>query len=151
MTVEVCLPLWGKYLTRSAWKSAQQMIGISTPQSTRIKQLAISTPTIATMNLPVSLQKEAEKWAQFQGVSLEEFILQAVAEKVSGLNHQMSETQMPETLERLSQDIHSSMPELPRLDQKEGILVIKTAPFNLDINAFIDEMREERIREQMVW
>lgn len=96
------------------------------------------------MNLPLSLQKEAEKWAQLQGLSLEEFILQAVTEKVSGLNQQMLGT-----LE--NQDSSSSIPELPSLHRKEGILVIKTAPLTVDINAFIDQMREDRIREQMVW
>jgi hypothetical protein len=98
------------------------------------------------MNLPLPLQKEAEQWAQLQGLSLEEFILQAVAEKVSGLNQQM-----PELSGSIPQNLHSSVSELPRLYQKEGILVIKTAPLSIDINAFMDEMREERIREQMAW
>jgi hypothetical protein len=79
------------------------------------------------MNLPLPLQKEAEKWAQLQGLSLEEFVLQAVAEKVSDLNQQA-----PETLGRIPQNIHSSIPELPRLYEKEGILVIKTAPLSID-------------------
>jgi len=38
------------------------------------------------MNLPVQLQQDAEKWASRQGISLEQFILQAVAEKVTALN-----------------------------------------------------------------
>jgi len=38
----------------------------------------------------------------------------------------------------------------PKIYRKEGILVVETEPINnLDINAFIDGLREERIQEQM--
>ena len=86
------------------------------------------------MNLSPQLHQEVEKWSKIQGISSEQFILQAVAEKVSGLNQQIN----PPT----SQEA--------RVYRKEGILVVETEPMgNLDINAFIDELREERIREQM--
>ena len=35
-----------------------------------------------TLNLPVQLKQDAETWAAQQGVSLNQFILWAVAEKV---------------------------------------------------------------------
>jgi hypothetical protein len=38
-----------------------------------------------SLNLPGQLKQEAEKWAESQGVSLDEFILWAVAEKVGAL------------------------------------------------------------------
>ena len=98
------------------------------------------------MNLPPQLQQEAEKWASYQGLSFEQFILQAVTEKVTALNQQNAEAtiQVPQA--------HSSTPQQPRVYRKEGILVIETEPINnLDINVFIDELREERIREQMAW
>ncbi|MBD1809474.1 hypothetical protein H6F98_29055 [Microcoleus sp. FACHB-SPT15] len=98
------------------------------------------------MNLPPQLQQEAEEWASRQGLSFEQFILQAVTEKVTALNQQNTEAtiQVPE--------VHSSTPQQPRVYRKDGILVIETEPINnLDLNAFIDELREERIREQMAW
>ncbi len=39
-----------------------------------------------TLTLPIQLQQEAEKLAALQGISLDEFILCAVAEKVATLN-----------------------------------------------------------------
>ncbi len=98
------------------------------------------------MNLPPQLQQEAEKWASRQGLSFEQFILQAVTEKVTALNQQNAEAtiQAPQA--------HSSTSGQPKIYRKEGILVIETEPSNnLDINAFIDELRAERIREQMAW
>ncbi|MBD2770881.1 hypothetical protein [Iningainema tapete] len=48
--------------------------------------------------------------------------------------------------------LQKSTLELPKVYRKEGILVIETEPIeNLDINALINELREERIREQMAW
>lgn len=48
--------------------------------------------------------------------------------------------------------LQSSTSQGPKTYRKEGILVVETEPINnLDINAFIDELREERIREQMAW
>ncbi|MEQ8469210.1 hypothetical protein [Coleofasciculus sp. G3-WIS-01] len=99
------------------------------------------------MNLPVQLQQDAQKWASRQGISLEQFILQAVAEKVTALNQQNTEITAP-----VSPAVHSSTSQHPKVYRKEGILVIETEPIdNFDINAFIDEVREERIREQMIW
>ncbi len=42
-----------------------------------------------SFNLPSQLKQEAEKWAENQGVSLDEFILWAVAEKVAVLKEQL--------------------------------------------------------------
>jgi uncharacterized protein (DUF433 family) len=42
-----------------------------------------------SFNLPSQLKQEAEKWAENQGVSLDEFILWAVAEKVGVLKEQL--------------------------------------------------------------
>ena len=99
------------------------------------------------MNLPSQLQQEVEKWASRQGISLEQFILQAVAEKVTALNQQNIETTA-----RLPQAVQASTSQQPKIYRKEGILVVETEPINnIDINAFIDELREARIQEQMVW
>jgi uncharacterized protein (DUF433 family) len=43
------------------------------------------------LNLPQHLKQEAELWAQRQGVSLNQFILWATAEKVGALNQQLDD------------------------------------------------------------
>lgn len=48
-----------------------------------------------SFNLPSQLKQEAEKWAENQGVSLDEFILWTVAEKVGALNQQLNEQTFP--------------------------------------------------------
>ncbi|MEH2088828.1 DUF433 domain-containing protein [Nostoc sp.] len=47
------------------------------------------------VNLPVQLQQEIEQWATSQGISLDEFILWAVAEKVASLRHQLNDPSFP--------------------------------------------------------
>ncbi len=48
------------------------------------------------LNLPQQLKQDAESWAQRQGVSLNQFILWATAEKVGALNQQMDDPQFPQ-------------------------------------------------------
>lgn len=48
------------------------------------------------LNLPQQLKKEAELWAQRQGVSLNQFILWATAEKVGALNQQLDDPDFPQ-------------------------------------------------------
>ena len=43
------------------------------------------------LNLPAELKREAETWAARQGVSLNQFILWAVSEKVGALNNQLDD------------------------------------------------------------
>ena len=49
-----------------------------------------------SLNLPIQLKQEAEKWAANQGVSLEQFILWAVAEKVGALSQQLDDPTFPD-------------------------------------------------------
>ncbi|HBK98606.1 MAG TPA: hypothetical protein DD001_15425 [Microcoleaceae bacterium UBA10368] len=51
--------------------------------------------TSHTLNLPVQLQQEAEKLAALQGISLDGFILWAVAEKVATLNQRHDDPAFP--------------------------------------------------------
>lgn len=44
-----------------------------------------------SLNFPVQLKQDAEKWAARQGVSLNQFILWAVSEKVGALNQQLDD------------------------------------------------------------
>jgi hypothetical protein len=87
------------------------------------------------MNLPASLQQEVEKWASSQGISLEEFIVQTVAEKINRL---------------AQQQIQEPSSEEPTTYYEGRVLVVDaTLPSNFDIVAFIDDMRSERIEELM--
>lgn len=48
------------------------------------------------LNLPQQLKQEAEAWAQRQGVSLNQFILWATAEKIGALNQQLDDPRFPQ-------------------------------------------------------
>ena len=90
------------------------------------------------MNFLPKIQQKIEKLASNQGISTEEFVLQAVAEKIDALTQQTAEA---------SNVVSSSQPNIYR---KEGIWVVHAQfPENLDLNTFIDELREERICDQM--
>ncbi|MCG2770419.1 MAG: DUF433 domain-containing protein [Chloroflexota bacterium] len=47
------------------------------------------------LNLPAQLKREAEEWATSQGVSLNQFIMWAVAEKVGALAHSLDDPAFP--------------------------------------------------------
>jgi hypothetical protein len=47
------------------------------------------------LNLPSHLKQEAEQWAARQGVSLNQFILWTVAEKVGALNQDLDDPSFP--------------------------------------------------------
>ncbi len=53
------------------------------------------------MNLPQQLQQDATQFAQQQGISLEQFVLWAVAEKVGALKQQTNLQTFPEIAMRL--------------------------------------------------
>jgi uncharacterized protein (DUF433 family) len=48
------------------------------------------------LNLPQQLKQEAEEWAEKQGISLNQFILWATAEKVGALKQQLDDPQFPQ-------------------------------------------------------
>ena len=47
------------------------------------------------LTLPTQLKQEAERWATLQGVSLDQFILWALAEKVGSLSQQLDDPAFP--------------------------------------------------------
>ena len=49
-----------------------------------------------SLNLPTQLKQAAEDWASHQGVSLNQFILWAVAEKVGALEQQLDDPAFPQ-------------------------------------------------------
>jgi hypothetical protein len=98
------------------------------------------------MNFPPQLQQEIEKWASSQGISTEQFVLQAIAEKIDTLSQQVTE----EHTQQNSEIANVTPLNQPKIYRKEGILVVEAKlPENFDINAFIDELREERIQDQI--
>lgn len=97
------------------------------------------------MNLSSELQQEVEKWAKAQGISTEQFIGQAISEKVKALEEKMAQL----SLSRLAIVEDSLSEQLPRLYRKQGILIVESKPVeDFDFNRFIDELREQRIQEQ---
>lgn len=52
------------------------------------------------LNLPQQLKQEAEAWAQKQGISLNQFILWATAEKVGALSQQLDDPDYPKVTYR---------------------------------------------------
>lgn len=99
------------------------------------------------MNFPPQIQQEVEKWAGSQGISIEQFIVQAVAEKINTLSQQGAKEH---STQQESQTTNALLLQQPKVYRKEGILVVDAElPGNFDINTFIDELRSERIQEQM--
>ncbi len=85
------------------------------------------------MNLPPQLQQKVEQWSNLQGIEPEQFIMDAIAEKVNRLD-----LQQPKLLSE------------PRLYRKSGVLVVEAGwDEDIDINEFIDRLREERNQE--IW
>lgn len=86
------------------------------------------------MNLPANLQQEAQRWASYQGISLEQFIFQTIAEKINQLNQQVQEPSEEE----------------PATYYEGKVLVVDAPlPSDFDLVDFIDDMRSERIQELM--
>jgi uncharacterized protein (DUF433 family) len=48
------------------------------------------------LNLPVQLKREAERWAASQGISLNQFIMWSVAEKVGALRQDLNDPDFPQ-------------------------------------------------------
>jgi hypothetical protein len=87
----------------------------------------------------INLQEKVEQWAEAQGISPEDLIKQALAEKLQQLQQQS----LPIKTEAVT-------PHSTRLRRKNGVLILETdSDPAIDINAWIEELREERIQEQM--
>ncbi|MFB2835173.1 hypothetical protein [Floridanema evergladense] len=96
------------------------------------------------MKFPPQFQQNIEKWARIQGVSTEQFIWQAIAEKIDSLNQKVVEN----SSEEQSELTNKSQSNQAKIYRKEGILVIDAElPESFDLNSFINELREERIQD----
>ncbi|NET55857.1 MAG: hypothetical protein F6K47_06710 [Symploca sp. SIO2E6] len=98
------------------------------------------------MKFPTELQQNIEKWASIQGVSTEQFVWQAVFEKIDKLSQISADINTEEKSVSTN-----NMPEKPSMIyRKEGILVVDAEfPENLELNTFINDLREERIQDIM--
>jgi hypothetical protein len=96
------------------------------------------------MNFPCEFQEEVEQWATSAGLSAEQFVMQVMSERLTVLRQQQnSDTIALNSAEPVSSD-------RSRLYRKQGVLVIQTDPLSgFDINAFVNEMQEERIQSLM--
>ncbi|RCJ25404.1 hypothetical protein A6S26_16625 [Nostoc sp. ATCC 43529] len=70
------------------------------------------------MNFSPQLQQKIEKWANNRGISTEEFVLQAVTEKINVLS------QAEEHTEQNSQPTNVVSSNEAKVYRKEGILVV---------------------------
>jgi len=83
------------------------------------------------MNFPLQIQRKIEKLASRQGISTEQFILQAVAEKIDALTNLFAEGNT-ETNLQTTNVVSSNQANVYR---KEGILVVDAElPENFDLN-----------------
>ncbi len=64
------------------------------PHTMRVEYKEVAVARYA-LNLPVQLKREAEEWAATQGVSLNQFIMWAVAEKVGALRQALHDPAFP--------------------------------------------------------
>jgi hypothetical protein len=86
------------------------------------------------MNLSPALQREIELLATLQGISPEQFIHQALIEKINALKQQLSN---PSNIESLSGSAESP------LRDRDGILVFDTQSIEgIDFNQLLEQNRE---------
>ena len=85
------------------------------------------------MNFPPQLQQKIEKWANSQGILTEQFVLQAIAEKIDTLSQQVIEEDTQKSSE-MTNVLPSNQANIYR---KEGILVVEAElPENFGVNTF---------------
>ena len=86
------------------------------------------------MNLSPALQQEIEQISALQGISPEQFILQALMEKINALKQQLPHPLNAQSL--------SSSPD-SHLREQDGILVFDTQSLErVDFNQLIEHSRE---------
>ncbi|MGB3614611.1 MAG: hypothetical protein WBA10_12530 [Elainellaceae cyanobacterium] len=85
------------------------------------------------MDLSPELQEEAEKLARRQGLSLEQFVLQAVIDKINSIKAQVDLL--------MDTAIDGGAAE-SRLREQDGVLVFDTEPLDrVDFDALLEEGR----------
>jgi len=90
------------------------------------------------IHLPLQLQQEAEQWAANQGIPLEQFILWAVAEKVTALKSQFADPAFPEIAYRQGASGQPS-PVVRGTGIRVQAIVIATHQWGLSIEQLAEE------------
>lgn len=104
------------------------------------------------LSLPVQLKQEAETLATQQGVSLNQFILWAVAEKVGGLNNQLDDPTFPQiTYRRGGSGIPA--PVLRGTGIRVQTMVAATISWGMSPAQIAEEydLREHQVREALAF
>lgn len=92
------------------------------------------------MDFHCKFQEEIEKWATLAGLSAEQFVMQVMSERLTLIKQQKSNDAI---VLNITEPLLS---DRSRLHRKKGVLVIQTEPLTgFDVNAFVSDMREERI------
>lgn len=103
-----------------------------------------------SLNLPIQLQQEAENLAAIQGISLDQFILWAVAEKVASLNQPADDPAFPNVIYRrgASGDL---VPVLLSTGLRVQTIVIASTKWGFSVNQIADEyeVSEDLVREAL--
>ena len=104
------------------------------------------------LNLPSQLKQEAEKWAENQGVSLDEFILWAVAEKVGTLKEQLNEQTFPNITYRRGASGHL-LSVVRGTNLRVQTLVVAVQQWGLSLNEIAAEygLTEAQVNEALAF
>ena len=104
------------------------------------------------VNLPNQLKQEAEKWATQQGISLNEFILWAVAEKVGKLSQQINDRVFPEITYRQGAS-GESVSVLRGTRLRVQVIVIAAQKWGLSPNEIAAEydITEKQVKEALAF
>lgn len=108
--------------------------------------------TSYSLNLPEELKQEAENWASQQGIPLEAFILDAVAEKVKSLNQQLNDPAFPHITYRRSAN-HQLVPVLRGTNLRVQTIVIVAQKWGLSSDRIVTEydLNEEQVDEALAF
>lgn len=104
------------------------------------------------LNLPTQLKQEAEKWASEQGVSLNQFILWAVAEKVGALSQRLDDPAFPHVTYRRGASGHLT-PTLRDTGLRVQTLVVAAREWGMDTSRVATDydLSESRVKEALAF
>ena len=104
------------------------------------------------LNLPAQLKQEAEQWASNQGVSLNQFILWAVAEKVGALKQQLDDLNFPQITYRRGASGRPT-PTLRGMGIRVQSIVVATQDWGLSVEQVAVEydVSQTQVREALAF
>lgn len=108
--------------------------------------------TSYSLNLPIELKQKAEKWATQQGIPLEEFILEAITEKLNSLSQPINDPTFPHITYRRSVS-GQFVPILRGTNLRVQTLVIATQQWGLSSNQIATEydLSEAEVNEALAF